>query len=191
MVFLLSRVSIKFYSNLTQEDELEISTWESGKKGALFLREVEFRKNGEVAIAHKSGWVMVDPTTRKIHRPNFYDFNLPIDENRPSKSVELGKIELTKPELIAQKEIKYSDLDCNGHIYNAFYGDFLTDILPQAIYEKNMSEFRINYINEAKLGEKINLYISYENEKHICILGKIILDNMLEKECFCAQIIYE
>ena len=38
MVFLLSRISMKIFNYPKDTDELTISTWECGKKGAVFMR---------------------------------------------------------------------------------------------------------------------------------------------------------
>ncbi len=185
MVFLLSRIAVKINKMPKYGDEIKISTYESGKKKALFLRDVEFSSGGEVVINHKSGWVLASPTTRKIHRPNFYTFNNKIYENRSNYNPEFDKIALTNPKLVAEKKISYSHLDANGHVYNAFYADFMTDVLEQNFYNKTVSEFRINYINEMFKGDRLQLFLSVESDKEVVILGKND-----EKECFLSKIIY-
>ncbi len=185
MVFLLSRVSVKFFSNPTQLEEIEVSTWENEKNRVMFLRDVEFIKNNTVCIAHKSGWVLTDPTTRKILRPSFYDFKQEVDTTIPSHAVPLGKISGENLVKVEEKLICYSHLDCNGHVYNAKYADFATDILPLEVFSRDIDEFRINYINEALLGDKLDLYLELTENKAV-VIGKVG-----EKECFQSEFIYK
>ena len=51
----------------------------------------------------------------------------------------------------------WSDLDGNGILYSAIYGDIIWDYLPADLQEQVPTEFYINYSHEATLGEELRL----------------------------------
>ena len=179
MVFLLSRISFKVLRYPTQQEIINVTTWECGKTGALFNRGVDFTTPyGEKLISYISGWILANPITRKIYRPSHYDFNMPQDVTRPIEALPIGKIISEKLEYIGEKIVTVSDLDCNGHVYNANYADMVGDFILKQDYEREVLNYRINYINEAKIGEKISLFQQKSKNKSI-IIGKVD-----KKPCF-------
>lgn len=63
---------------------------------------------------------------------------------------------------LGQRTVRWSDLDGNGHLYSANYGDIIWDYLPPALQERVPREFYINYSHEALLGEELRL-MGYQN----------------------------
>jgi acyl-ACP thioesterase len=185
MVFLLSRVSVKILRYPRQPDELLIRTWECGKKGAMFMRGTEFINNEELVISIQSGWVLASPTTRKIHKPSYYDFNMPQDEEKEIFAEPIGKIGYGELSLLGKRTVRITDLDENGHVYNAVYSDMACDFLPVERYEKDIDNFRINYISEAVLGDEIEI-MGYSEEKRNVIVG---MNN--DKKCFECEFIWK
>ena len=53
--------------------------------------------------------------------------------------------------------MRWSDLDGNGHVYSANYGDIVWDYLPGDLQSRIPREFYINYSREATLGEELRL----------------------------------
>lgn len=184
MVFLLSRISFKIFRYPTQQDILDVSTYECGKAGALFKRGVDIKdEKGNILISYLSGWILANPTTRKIYRPDHFPFNMPQLMDRPCYALPLRKIPHNNLLKCGSKTITVSDLDCNGHVYNANYADMCSDVLPTDVYEKSIDNFRINYINEAMLGETIEFYTE-QTKLRIVIVGRVG-----EKQCFEAEYI--
>jgi len=155
-VFLLSRISLHI-ERFPQGSFLDASTWECGKKGAMFLRGYELCENGEICADGISGWVVANPNTRKIIRPSAFPWLMPQFCDKGVKALPIDKIQAENLEPVGEHVVKISDLDANGHVYNANYADIAANFLPEDFYEGDISDFRINFINEATLGEKIEI----------------------------------
>lgn len=184
-VFLVSRISIKIKRYVSEPEVLNISTWECGKKGAMFLRAYQIKEQGEVCIDGMSGWVVANPITRKIIRPNVFPWIMPQLDSSSIDANPIDKITLSDGKKVDSHKVQISDLDANGHVYNANYADIALNSLPKEDFEKDIDNFRINYVNEAVLGEVIDIYRE-DIENGISIVGKI-----QEKICFETEILYK
>lgn len=186
MVFLLSRISFKVIRYPMQQEIVNVTTWECGKTGALFNRGVDITTpDGEKLISYISGWILANPITRKIYRPSHFGFNMIQDMKRPIEALPISKVTGQNLTLIGKKVVTVSDLDCNGHVYNANYADMVGDVISQQCYEKNVENYRINYINEAKLGETIEIFAEEKNNI-LSIIGKVN-----EKTCFEVEYLFK
>ena len=61
------------------------------------------------------------------------------------------------PDGAGQRQILWSDLDGNGHLFSGNYGDIIWDHLPADLQPRVPAEFSINYSREAKFGETLRL----------------------------------
>lgn len=157
MVFLVSKIALKISCPIKAEKTLELTTWEEDIKGAYFVRDFEFRVDGEVVGQAQTLWVVVDPVTHAVLRPS--DFPYPIQT--PNKSVEIsaGKIsERTLEKVYDEKRrVRFSELDCNGHMNNCVYADYTIDVLACFEDDVSWSEAHINFNREAKLNDEMTL----------------------------------
>ena len=70
-VFLLSRMAVRIHRCPMAQEVLDISTWENGVKGAHMQRVYELAdQTGAVCVSIRSEWILVDPETRHIMRPD-------------------------------------------------------------------------------------------------------------------------
>ena len=60
-------------------------------------------------------------------------------------------------EELGTRQVVWSDLDGNGHVFSANYGDIIWDYLPRDLQELTPREFYINYSHEATFGEELRL----------------------------------
>ena len=60
-------------------------------------------------------------------------------------------------EELGVRTIRWSDLDGNGHVYSANYGDIVWDYLSADLQPRIPREFYINYSKEATLGEELRI----------------------------------
>ena len=91
-VFLLSRIAMRIHRCPMAREVLDISTWENGARGAHMQRVYELAdQSGEVCVSIRSEWILVDPETRRIMRPETFTAkklgvcNKPIDCPEPKK----------------------------------------------------------------------------------------------------------
>lgn len=159
-VFLLSRVSLHILRCPQAWDVLTVTTWENGAKGAHLQRFFEMTdQTGRLCVSAKSDWILVDPLTRHILRPSAFTAKplgscpKAIDCPDPKKLPPLAEDVQT----LASRQVVWSDLDGNGHLYSARYGDIVLDALPASLQTRSLREFYINYSREATLGEVLTL----------------------------------
>ncbi len=78
----------------------------------------------------------------------------------------LTGLELAVPHAIATRPmdnqrtltVGFSLLDCNGHMNNTYYMDWVADLLPSAFHQAHpVQEFTVCYMNEAREGDEIGL----------------------------------
>ena len=159
-VFLLSRLAMRIHRIPMAGEVLDIATYENGVKGAHMQRVYEMKdQTGEVRVSVKSDWILVNPATRKIMRPSAFTAK-PIQTcDRVIDCPDPKKLLLPHEgvEELGTRQVVWSDLDGNGHLYSANYGDIIWDYLPRDLQERTPREFYINYNHEATLGETLRL----------------------------------
>ena len=159
-VFLLSRIAMKIQDCPRVRDVLDVTTWEDGTKGAHMQRVYQLRDQaGALRCAIRSDWVLVDPQTRRILRPESFTAKplttCPVEiDCPPTRKVALPHAGL---EELGSRRICWSDLDGNGHLYSGNYGDIVWDFLPPDLRERTPAAFYINYSREATLDQKLRL----------------------------------
>ncbi|MDD5931031.1 MAG: thioesterase [Oscillospiraceae bacterium] len=159
-VFLLSRVALRIHAVPHARDVLTITTWENGARGAQVQRVFEmWDQTGRLCVSAKSDWILMDPQTRRMLRPSAFTLR-PLGKcPKEIDCPEPGKILLPKEGLteLGQRQILWSDLDGNGHLFSGNYGDIIWDHLPADLQPRVPAEFSINYSREAKFGETLRL----------------------------------
>lgn len=167
--FLLSRAVLRIHTCPVARDVLTITTWENGARGAHVQRVFEMTdQTGRLCVSAKSDWILVDPRTRKILRPSSFTAkplgHCPKEIDCPDPR----KIVLPKDGLaeLGNREIRWSDLDGNGHLYSGNYGDIVWDALPPTFQERAPREFYINYSKEATQGDTLQLKGFSEGENY-------------------------
>ncbi len=169
--FLVSRLALKIHSYPKNEEMVFASTWECGKKGATFLRGYEMTsEDGKVLVEGEGGWICVNMNDRKIIRPKDFPWLCEQTEEK-QPPVHIGKINCDGGKLVDEYKLRLNDIDVNGHLYNAFYGDIITNALPKEDFERGFSEIKLNYVSEAVLGDTILVYRT-DNDNEIILTGK-------------------
>ena len=184
-VFLLSRISLHINSYPTESQMLNSSTWECGKKGAMFFRGYDICVDGNVCVDGVSGWVLVNPETRKIIRPASFPWLMPQVMDRKINALPIDKVTIDNEVQVGEHQVKMSDLDANGHVYNANYADIAMNLLPPEVYDRDVENFKINFVNEAKLGDTIKVYSEISGS-----IAKII-GKLPDRICFETEIMFK
>jgi len=186
MVFLLSRISVKILKYPTDKQIITSSTWECGKKGAMFLRGTEIcDENGDMMVSISSGWILTNPITRHIYKPSAFLPNIPQVMDREDYALPIGKIQVKNLKKIGDRAIRATDMDANGHAYNAVYADIACDFLSKDFFEKDVENFRINFVSEAILGDNIEIFEETTADK------TVIIGILNEKTCFETEFIFK
>lgn len=177
-VFLLSRLSVRIFRMPVADETLVAATWEREVKRAEYLRDFEFRsKDGSLLVEATTSWILVNPLTRQILRPAEFDGELlPMPEKvadvPPCRRLRLRD---GMGEPVEARKIRYSDLDGNGHVYNAVYADIALDALPEAFYSRQLVAMQLNFCHEAVLGDSLALERQVSDDLVLvkgCVNGK-------------------
>ena len=164
--FLLSRANYHFERMPQSGEKVTIKTWERCAKGPEMIRDYQLHdEKGNAIVSIVSSWVLVNPKSRKILRPSKFtlkDLNAINVTDRKINCEDCSRIRPPENmEKIGERKMMFSDLDGNGHVNNANYSTFSIDCLPEEYQRKQLEYFRINFSNEAKLGETIEIYADF------------------------------
>ena len=154
---LVSRCSYRIHKWPRENDFVEIVTWEEKPLALQLMRCYKvLAENGEVLVSGRSTWSVIDAGTWKLIPTKRFtvrdvpDFSIELDCDEPAKIVLPPKMELLEERLI-----RFSDIDANSHVNNSRYAAFVEDALPKEWQERKVRDFKINFLKEATLGEKI------------------------------------
>lgn len=186
MVFLLSRTSLRIERMPKAYETVTVSTWEQAKKGSQFMRHFEiFDQEGTLLISAATAWLLVNPVSRKILRPEVFTGFMPkLPDKLPDCELP-GKLRMPEGQtLVGRRVIRFSDLDGNGHVYNSVYGDIAYDFLPAEYQSRPLRGFQINYQTEAVLGEELELYLAPGDPQCLFLEGR----NAAGGNCFVCKL---
>ena len=176
VVFLASKIAIRFFADIKGDSIITIKTWESSISGARFNRFYEIDDEDGNALAQaKAVWLAVNPNTRKILRPSAYPYPELINLcDKEVDCMECGKVKLPEnPIDLGSRKTLFNDIDVNGHVNNTRYIAFAEDCLPSKFETQYISDIRINFVNEAKLGDTMHFIGGYvEEERRVAVIGK-------------------
>lgn len=171
-VFLLSRVSIHVERMPKADETIEVHTWERESKGVLFYRDYTIHDALDtIVVEASSAWILANPHTRQILKPSaFTGTHDPVNKEANAKAP--AKFKIADPKIVGERTIVYSDIDANGHVNNAVYVSIACDFLPPELVEKDITDFRINFKQEAKLGQVMKVSLLTDDGKTF-VVGEI------------------
>lgn len=171
-VFLVSKVSIQFDRIPGPREILTANTWERCVKGASFLRDFEVRDAQERRVmTANTAWMLVNPETWQVLRPSEFPNAQPT--NIAADCPPCRRLKMTDGIKVGERQIRYSDLDANSHVYNAVYGDIAVDVLPEKFQGMELSTYQINFIHQAVLGDTISLWMQQTDAYTLVIKGVV------------------
>ncbi len=135
-----------------------VETWPMPTTRVAYPRSVvAYDKDRRELFRSISLWVLMDENTRAMV--------LPGNSGILVEGTLTGK-ELAVPHAIAKlsmerqqsRTVGYSLLDCNGHMNNTYYMDWVMDLLPSDFHQAHpVQEFTLCYLNEAREGDEIGV----------------------------------
>ena len=189
-VFLLSKVEVTIHRSPRVNEKVILKTRPHPAKGVYFIREsLLCSEEGETLVSAASAWILADPENHSVLRPNAFDWGAyRFDEVDFDPSVARRRIKAPEQMTqLGQRIIRFTDLDGNGHVNNAVYGDILCDFLPaEQMLARPIRSFATHYEHEAKLGETLSITGTH------CEDGSYILLGQRDGErCFSAQVTFD
>ncbi len=158
--FVVSRTALKVYRPLKEYEPIKVTTWATESKSAAFPRNYRITAGDETVAECVMTWALLDIKEGKLLRGSEFDVSgygtgelLEID--MPSRLRLPREMEFTK---CGTERVMYRDIDRNRHMNNVKYFDLLWSYIPNCD-KFSMTSCLMNYVNEAKWGDLIDIYI--------------------------------
>ena len=179
LAFLILRVGMNINRLPKDGETITVLTRPEGNSGAQFYRSYKIWVGQEELMDIMYSNILVDSTTHKIAHPSRLDY-LKIDIKQTlSPKQKLNKLKIPEDmESWGIRQIRFSDLDFNGHMSNSIYGNIIEDYLPynytnnSNICRKELYKLQINYVKESKLKDDM-LICGKELEQGFIMIGSV------------------
>ena len=146
-------------------EEVILETWPGVMKHMFYPRYYRITDTeGNTLLSASSLWALIDSETRAMLMPAQSGICLSgeLTGNEIALPGSIRKMTLTDS---AEFTVPYSYVDINGHMNNVKYLDAAEDLIPDAASKRSIKSISVEYANEIKLAETIN--ISYGNDENI------------------------
>ena len=180
LYWVLSRVKFDIIRMPSINEEVIIETWPHQKGRIDFDRDMKISStSGETLVIGTSKWCVINSNTRMLERTDNINY---IGEIFPDINYadRFNKIILPTEEKTFSftHKVQFSDLDHNQHMNNTNYANLVLN----ASEDKVFNHFEINFINESKLNDEIEVSL-VKNES-----GEYVIGTNNEKTIFVSYI---
>ena len=152
--FVVSRINLQMYRPLYEYEHVTAQTWACAEKGVTFGRSYRLLRGDEVIAEAFATWALLDMKSGTLVRTDEVDFHYGSDEPLPLPArFVFPRVPLIA---VAQRQVQYEDVDCNWHLNNARYPDWLCNCIPD-IDEVRVTGLQIHFAAEARLGEPLTI----------------------------------
>ena len=159
--FVVSRTALKLVRPLKEYEPIKVTTWATESKSAAFPRNYRITIGDETVAECIMTWALIDIKEGRLLRGS--EFNVEgygtgelLELDMPSRLRLPKEIEFTK---CGSEKVMYRDIDRNRHMNNVKYFDLLWSYIPSCD-KLTMTSCLMNYVNEAKWGDEIEISIS-------------------------------
>ena len=160
-VWVLSRMSVLILRRPRWTETLTLRSWPRGAEKLFALRDYDLRDTeGAPLVLGRSGWLVLDREKRRPLRSQSFIEGLPRNEGLDALAGLPPGLEARNGlSLMGERRAVYSDIDCNGHVNNARYVQWIQDSLaPGHLIQARGMRLDINYLREVMGGDSIQLW---------------------------------
>jgi len=159
-VWILSRMSVQVDRRPSYGETVTARSWPRGWEKLFAIRDYDIRDSGGAAVIRaRSCWIIIDMEKRRPLRPQAALEGIPLNEGMDALPFVPAGLE-KRPTLRKTEERRavYTDVDYNGHVNNVSYVRWMENALDPALIERaKKSRLDINYMNEVRLGETVDI----------------------------------
>jgi len=144
-------------------ETLDVQTWIRKPTGAVAMRDYELSIKGKKIGECTTGWLLLDADTRRPVKDGAQSIAFEFREDGGALTLETPKImPVTNADALAKFHVRNSDIDMNDHVNNTRYAQWILDAMPIQWHERfKLSSYSINFLNESKLGDTVEVQISH------------------------------
>ena len=177
----LSRISIEIDDRPEWEDEIALVTWPKVNDNVFAYRDFLLFNSKDLCnpiVRATSAWALLNIKTRRPQRIELVASDIPLTSTDHAIVEHPHKVDALSGTACNQAagQVKYSDIDMNGHVNNVRYFDWIGDAYPYGHYlEKSIARLDINFLNEALLGDTYRVNMD-------AIGGDVYLNNVVREK---------
>lgn len=167
MFWAVTRTKVEIHRLPNHGEQITVETWPMTNTRVAYPRATEmYDENGELLVRMVSVWVLMDIEKRSMILPG----KSGLDFSGADRGTELkppAGLPVFQPEGVADRIVRYSDLDINGHLNNARYLDWVNDLTDSAFQKTHsLRQMVICYISEAWEGQNITQEWMWDPEEN-------------------------
>lgn len=160
--FILSKIRLEMDKPLREGEPIEAITFPCESRGYTFLRCYGLEQDGVTVARAVSLWALIDVSDRSLVKVNDFDLDLPL---LPPLDMTINRFKLPSDLIdVGGYGVHYGDVDRNMHMNNTKYPNMYANYLP--LMGKRISSISINYLSEARIGEKMRILRAEENGRY-------------------------
>ncbi len=161
LVWVHSRMKIKFYGFPRVGDTIAIRTWpRTIRRRLVYIRDFEvLDAGGQRLAAATSAWLILNAATHRLAPPKSLNLDLPEVGDRIGLDDPLERIGLEQSgEERLRVRAGYSAVDILGHVNNSRYVEWICDAFPLELFrQRRLDWMQINYEHEVLPGEEVSI----------------------------------
>ena len=146
---------------ISANQKLTLKTWTRQPQSVRFLRDLQIKDKNKILVSGISEWCCLDFLSRTLRRSNsikYPDLEMVETKNNNLTFTNL-KLDVDKNNYVYTKTIMASDIDVNLHTNNLKYTSIALDAFSlDELQNKVVKEYEIYFVNETKIGDKIDIY---------------------------------
>lgn len=166
--WVLSRLAVEIIEMPKAYEKFSIQTWVENVYRLFTDRNFAILNAEGNPIGYaRSVWAMISMETRKpadlltLHGGTIMDYvcekDCPIA--RP------GRIKVNENHPVSECQVKYSDIDINGHVNSIKYIEHILDLFPLEMFrEKSVRRFEMAYVAESYYGDRLTFFIDRKSD---------------------------
>lgn len=159
LAWVLARLRLKLFFLPRWGESVTLETWPSGADRLFCFRDFRVTdQNSRILSLATTSWLAVDLEHKRPQKTETY-IDLPTADAERVFAEFAGKVAVPEGEVEKSTfRVLYSHLDVNGHMNNVKYVEAAIDALPQDFVRRHaLDELTINFVNEAFLGDEIDV----------------------------------
>ena len=168
-VWVLTKLKIHFEKYPIWKQNIQATSFITNKSKIRVQNNTKVEdETGSILFVAKQESCPLDLTSRKIRKIETIRFALDLEIKKPILEEDFEKLnnDFRQENIVGTREVYYSDTDYSKHTNNVSYVRFIMNMINSEILNNNIiTDFEINYINESKEGQLLDIYRKdYENK---------------------------
>ena len=171
IAFVASRWHAVIHRLPTLEETVTLTTWHRDRKGPRFFRCYEWRDaDGHLLIEGVMQFALVSVTDHRLLRGDEFMALAPLsDAPRGVGCADPSRFALSDGAAAGTYEVRWSDIDRNGHMNNTRYADLAWDFLPTLWQARNPADVELYFAGESRQGDTLALSVGMDSECSCCV----------------------